>query len=60
VGDHCRIGANALVFEDMPPPSVAVPQPTRVPRRENLDNRQFSHEAGGGRMLDRRALDSGL
>ena len=33
VDDNCRIGTNALVFEDLPPNSVAVQQPTRVTPR---------------------------
>ncbi|MEG2420186.1 MAG: serine acetyltransferase [Oscillospiraceae bacterium] len=38
VGDRCRIGANAVVYESMPPDSVAVCAPTRVLQRENLEN----------------------
>ena len=38
VGDHCRIGANAVVYQDMPPHSVALCAPTRIVRKENLDN----------------------
>lgn len=38
VGDHCRIGANAVVYQDMPPHSVAVCAPTRIIQKENLDN----------------------
>lgn len=34
VGDNCRIGANAVAYEGLPPNSVAVQQPTRVIRRE--------------------------
>jgi len=38
IGDNCRIGANAVVYEDMPPHSVAVCSPTRVLQKEKLDN----------------------
>lgn len=38
VGDHCRIGANAVVYADMPPHSVAVCSPTRIVQKKNLDN----------------------
>ena len=38
VGDNCRIGANAVVYEDMPANSVAVCAPTRILRKEALDN----------------------
>ena len=38
IGDHCRIGANAVVYQDMPPHSVAVCSPTRIIQKENLDN----------------------
>lgn len=38
IGDHCRIGANAVVYEDMPPHSVAVCAPTRMIQKECLDN----------------------
>lgn len=39
VGDNCRIGANAVVYEDMPPSSVAVQAPTRIIQKSGLDNR---------------------
>lgn len=38
VGDRCRIGANAVVYEDMPPDSVAVCAPTKVITKTGLDN----------------------
>ena len=38
VGDHCRVGANAVVYEDMPPHSVALCAPTRIVQKEGLDN----------------------
>lgn len=42
IGDNCRIGANAVVYKDMPPHSVAVQSPTRIVQKSNLDNRYFS------------------
>ncbi len=39
IGDNCRIGANAVVYQDMPPNSVAVCAPTRIIQKECLDNR---------------------
>ena len=38
IGDNCRIGANAVVYEDMPDNSVAVCAPTRIVKKEHLDN----------------------
>ena len=38
VGHHCRIGANAVVYKDLPPHSVAVCSPTRAIQKEDLDN----------------------
>ena len=40
IGDNCRIGANAVVYEDMPPNSVAVCAATRIISKdgEPLDN----------------------
>ena len=38
IGDNCRIGANAVVYEDMPANSVAVCAPTRILQKEGLDN----------------------
>lgn len=42
IGDNCRIGANAVVYQDMRPNSVAVPSPTRIIQKSNLDNRFYS------------------
>ena len=42
IGDNCRIGANAVVYEDMPPNSVAVCAPTRIIRKEDLDNTYYT------------------
>ena len=39
LGDHCRVGANAVVARDMPPHSVAVCAATQILRKEDLDNR---------------------
>lgn len=39
VGDHCRVGANAVVYQDMPSHSVAVCAPTQIIQKERLDNR---------------------
>ncbi len=39
VGNHCRIGANAVVYKDMPDHSVAVCAATRILQKKNLDNR---------------------
>lgn len=50
VGDHCRIGANAVVCRDMPPHSVAVPAPTRFIQKANLDNRFYSRKPDGRRV----------
>lgn len=38
VGARCRIGANACVYKDLPPDSVAVSQPTRVIQKVSLAN----------------------
>ncbi|MBC8585787.1 serine acetyltransferase [Oscillospiraceae bacterium NSJ-64] len=38
IGNNCRIGANAVVYQDMPDNSVAVCAPTRILQKENLDN----------------------
>lgn len=46
VGDHCRVGANAVVYQDMPPHSVAVCAPTQIIQKENLDN-TFRVKIGG-------------
>ena len=42
VGDNCRIGANAVVYKDMPAHSVAVQAPTRIIQKEHLDNRYIT------------------
>ena len=52
VGDHCRIGANAVVYQDMPPHSVALCAPTRIVRKENLDN-TFRVKIGGVGYMSR-------
>lgn len=47
IGDNCRIGANAVVYKDMPPNSVAVQSPTRIIQKEKLDNRFYSLKDNG-------------
>ena len=42
VGDGCRVGANAVVYNDLPPHSVAIPARTRVIQKTDLDNRHFT------------------
>ena len=46
IGDNCRIGANAVVYQDLPPHSVAVQSPTRIIQKSNLDNRYYSQRNG--------------
>ena len=46
IGDCCRVGANAVVYEDMPPHSVALCAPTRIVQKEGLDN-AFRVNIGG-------------
>lgn len=48
IGNNCRIGANAVVYTDMPDNSVAVCAATRVIQKQDLDNRFMvpSNEAG--------------
>ena len=42
IGNNCRIGANAVVYEDMPDNSVAVCAPTKIiHKKEKLDNRFY-------------------
>jgi len=38
LGDRCRVGANAVVYEDMPDDSVAVCAPTRILQKKHLNN----------------------
>ena len=52
VGDHCRVGANAVVVRDMPPHSVAVCAPTQIIQKENLDN-TFRVNIGGKPYVSR-------
>ncbi|GHT67120.1 serine acetyltransferase [Bacteroidia bacterium] len=42
IGNNCRIGANAIIYKDLPENSVAVQSPTRIVQKDNLDNRFFS------------------
>lgn len=46
IGINCRIGANAVVCCDLAPNCVAVQSPTRIIRKENLDNRFFTQRNG--------------
>lgn len=39
VGNNCRIGANAVVYQDMNDNCVAVCEKTRIIQKKNLDNR---------------------
>ena len=48
IGDYCRIGANAVVYEDMPPHSVAVCESTRIVQKANLDNTYRTTLGGKG------------
>ncbi len=50
VAHNCRIGANAVVYSDLPPNSVAVQAPTRVLTRAKLDNRYVTERADGIRV----------
>lgn len=36
IGDHARIGANAVVVEDVPPGALAMAEPARIIVRKNL------------------------
>lgn len=48
IGNGCRIGAGAVVYEDMPDNSVAVCAPTRILRRDvPMDNRHVQHTPNG-------------
>ncbi len=42
IGNNCRIGANAAVYTDLPPHSVAVQASTRIIQKNDLDNRHYS------------------
>ena len=46
MGDNCRIGANAVVYKNLPPHSVAVQASTRIIQKSNLDNRFYSKRGG--------------
>lgn len=46
IGNNCRIGANAVVYTDLPPNSVAVQSSTRIIQKENLDNRYYTFSNG--------------
>ena len=44
---NCRVGANAVVFTDMPSNSVAVCEKTRIIQKDSLDNRYFRKRNDG-------------
>lgn len=46
IGGHCRIGANAVVYQDIPENSVAVQSPTRIIQKVDLDNRFVRYQNG--------------
>ena len=49
VGDNCRIGANCVVFEDVPANStVVLPRPRVIPHEEPQDNRFIPQNAREG------------
>ena len=49
VGDNCRIGANCVVFEDVPANStVVLPRPRVIPHEEPQDNRFIPKNAREG------------
>ncbi len=52
LGRRCRVGANAVVYEDMGDDCVAVCAPTRILQKEHLDN-TFRTVIGGGRYVNR-------
>lgn len=52
VGDRCRVGANAVVYMDLPADAVAVCAPTRVIQKERLDN-TFHVTIGGEDFVSR-------
>ena len=41
LGDYCRVGANSVVMDDIPPYSIAVGNPARVVRRWDFDKAQW-------------------
>lgn len=47
IGDNCRIGANAVVYEDMPPNSVALCAPTRIVQKEGVLDNTYHTTLGG-------------
>jgi serine O-acetyltransferase len=47
VGNNVRIGANCVVFKDIPDNSVVVAQPPRVIVHEQFNNRYYSRNANG-------------
>ena len=41
IGQHCQIGAGAVVTKDIPPYSVAVGNPARVVKRYNFEKKEW-------------------
>jgi serine O-acetyltransferase len=52
IGDNCRIGANAVVYKDMPSNSIAVQAPTRIIQKNNLENRFRTIRGGRNVFFD--------
>lgn len=46
IGNSCRIGANAVVYRDLEPNSVAIQAATRVIPKSGLDNRFVTYRNG--------------
>lgn len=42
LGDYCRVGANSVVMEDIPPYSIAVGNPAEVVRVWDFDKKQWA------------------
>lgn len=42
IGNNCRIGANAVVYKDLPPNSVAVSSSTRIIPKHKLNNKFYT------------------
>jgi serine O-acetyltransferase len=50
IGSNCRIGANAVVYTDMPDNTVAVCSPTRlITKTKTMDNRHYMYTDSGKR-----------
>ncbi|MFC0271134.1 serine acetyltransferase [Metabacillus herbersteinensis] len=51
VGNNVRVGANCVVFQDIPDNSVVVAQPSKVIRKENINNRYYTKGTSGWGFL---------